>query len=44
MYTYTFRNLGGNCVNMGFQCDIFINKYAQKINDCLSFSSYTINE
>ena len=25
-YTYAFRNLGGNCVNMGFPCDIFINK------------------
>ena len=31
MYTYAFRNLRGNCVNMGFPCDIFINKYAQNL-------------
>ena len=25
-YTYAFRNLGGNYVNMDFRCDVFINK------------------
>ena len=36
-YTYAFRNFGGNCVNMGSTCDIFINKYTQKLGDCFSF-------
>ena len=29
---------------MGLPCDIFFNKYAQKLSDCFSFYSYVINE
>ena len=38
-YTYAFRNLGGNCINMHFPCDIFINELS--INIFINF--YLLN-